>query len=217
MSRTALGPDQVEGTGLGRDHPGHVRTGHAAQNQRAKAVGVAGRDELVATRENQAVGPPHARERRGELVDQRALLATRHQLQDDLGVGVAREDAALGLELVAQALGVDQVAVVSDADRSIAQLGRERLDVLGQGAPGGRVAHVADRDPPRKAGQPGLIEDVGDVAHLADRVHRAAIDAHDTGRLLAAVLKGVQAQIGEVGRLLVIVDADYPAHVVSGS
>ena len=68
------------------------------------------------------------------------------------------------------------------------------------------------------AGVPGQVreavgrEDVVDVPHLADAAQVLAVRRDDAGRLLAAVLQGVQPQVGEVRCLRVTVDADDAAH-----
>ena len=55
-------------------------------------------------------------------------------------------------------------------------------------------------------------EDVVDVPHLADDAQLVAVGRDDAGRLLAAVLERVQAEVGEVRRLRVSVDSNDPAH-----
>ena len=63
--------------------------------------------------------------------------------------------------------GVDDVAVVADADLAVHAVDEQRLRV-GHGAlTGRRVARVADRDMAGQRRQRRLGEDLGDVAHLA--------------------------------------------------
>src|SRR5439155_25840082 len=96
---------------------------------------------------------------------------------------------------------------------------RAPLSVAGLGvAPraraGGRVARMADGDVPAQRGQVVVVEDVGDEAHvLLDYDPLAVADGHPR-RLLAAVLKGVEAVEGEMrDRCARRVDAEDPARL----
>ena len=55
-------------------------------------------------------------------------------------------------------------------------------------------------------------EDVGDEALLLPLMEPLAVGGDDAGRFLPAVLQRVQAEVGDVGRLGVAVDADDAAH-----
>ena len=68
------------------------------------------------------------------------------------------------------AIGVHQVAVVRDRDRTGVGAGVEGLRVAREAAARRRVAHVADRVAPRQPLQDVLVEDVGDQAHAAVHV-----------------------------------------------
>ena len=96
--------------------------------------------------------------------------------------------------------------------------GPERgLGVLpGRGA-GGRVPAVPDRDVAAQRGQRGLVEDLGDQAHVLVDHDPVAVADRDAGRLLAAVLQCVQAEVGELGDVLTRgPDAEDPAGVPRG-
>src|SRR5690349_13032579 len=56
---------------------------------------------------------------------------------------------------------------------------------------------------PGQGGQGGLVEDLGDQAHLLVHHDAAAVADRDAGRFLAAVLERVQAEVGELGDVLV--------------
>jgi hypothetical protein len=208
-----LGLDQVEGAGLRRQDVGVLPP---SDHQRAKPVGIAHADQL-------AVGQEHQRVRAGDLAqggDQPGhrieLRDLGHQVDDALGVAGGLEDRASGLEAGAQLVGVDQVAVVGDGDRAARVVEQERLGVAQLGAAGGRVAGVADGRAPGQAGQGLLVEDVGDQAH-ADVAAQALVAGDQPGGLLAAVLQGVQAQVGQVGGLVVTMDAEDATHGPSGT
>ena len=65
---------------------------------------------------------------------------------------------------------------------------------------------------PGRSVEPVGGEDVVDVAHLPHAAQLVAVGGDDAGRLLPAVLEGVQAEVGEVRRFRVSEDADDPAH-----
>ena len=75
----------------------------------------------------------------------------------------------------------------------------DRLRVLPGAAAGGRVAHVADRHVALERPQLLLVEDLGDEPEVAQRGDVAALAGGDPGRLLAAVLERVEAEVGEAG------------------
>ncbi len=57
-----------------------------------------------------------------------------------------------------------------------------------------------------------VSKDVGNEPARAAGMELLAVRADDAGSLLAAVLQGVQPEVGKVGSLLVAPDADNPAH-----
>jgi hypothetical protein len=98
--------------------------------------------------------------------------------------------------------GVGQVAVVTEGYRSAGGAAESRLRVLPAGRARGRVAAVADGEVPREAAQCRLVEHLGDEAHVLVNEDLVAVAGRDTGRLLAAVLQCVKAEIAELGDLL---------------
>ena len=142
-----------------------------------------------------------------------AALRSRVQMQQHLGVAGRPEDGSLADEFVAQLLRVDEVAVVADGDLAVRAVDQEGLRVLELALSGGRVADVPDRRRPEQPGEGPLVERVRDVAHLARGAEPLAVARDDAGALLPAVLEGVQPEIGEVGRLGMVVDAEDAALV----
>ena len=61
---------------------------------------------------------------------------------------------------------------------------------------------MADREVPGERGEVALVEDLRDQAHVLVDEDPAAVADRDAGRLLAAVLEGVEAEVGELGDLL---------------
>ena len=124
----------------------------------------------------------------GMLGDQRA---------DDLGVGRRVEVHAARDELVAQLGRVREVAVVAERDGAAATVADDRLRVLPGRRAGRRVARVADRGVADERLQLGLVEDLRDEAHLAQRRHAPPVGDRDARALLPAVLQRVHAEVGE--------------------
>ena len=136
----------------------------------------------------------------------------RDQVQDHLGVGGRLQDGAVAHQLAAQRQAVGEIAVVADREAAGVEIGEQRLDVAQQRLAGGRIAHMADR---HGAGQAvddlAAREGVADKAETALGMEAVAVEADDAGRLLAAVLQGVQAERRDGGGVGVPVDAEYAA------
>ena len=151
--------------------------------------------------EEQRVGAAHGGQCRDDALDQRLASGAGNQVHDHLGVDGGLEDRAARLELLAQIEGVDQVAVVRDGEAAVGELDHERLRVLQQRAAAGRVAIVADGGRAGEAAEDLVVEDVGDQSEAAVRQQQVAVGGDDARALLAAVLQGVQAEVGEIGGL----------------
>ena len=125
----------------------------------------------------------------------RGLRRAGDEVDDHLGVGGRLADRAVADEVAAQRQAVGEIAVMGDREAAAVELGEERLDVAQDGLAGGRVAHMADG---REALEPldgvAVGEAVADEAELALGMEDAAVEGDDAGRLLAAVLQGVQAE-----------------------
>ena len=126
---------------------------------------------------------------------------------------VDRNRDALLDQLVVEGDRVDEVAVVGERDRA-AVVAVDGLGVLPAGAAGRRVAHVADRHLAGQGLQRALVEDLGDEAEVALSGHVAAVAGRDAGRLLAAVLKREEREVGEARDVVLRrVDAEHAALV----
>jgi hypothetical protein len=199
------GAHQVHRAGLGTHDPA---VAEPAQRQRPEPVRVADGDQSF-------LGDEGEREGAGELgdrLDQRVVDAERLgagiEVQRHFSVAVGLEDRALAHQLVAQFAGVDDVAVVADADLAVHAVDEQRLGVGHRALAGGRVAGVADGNGARQRRQRVLGEDLGDVAHRAEGPHLHAVRHGDTRAFLAAVLQRVEPEVGHVGRLGVAVDTE---------
>ena len=69
-------------------------------------------------------------------------------MEHDLGIAARLEDRPLADELVAQFVGVDEVAVVADARSAVRAVDQDRLRVGQLALARGRIADVADRRVP---------------------------------------------------------------------
>lgn len=97
--------------------------------------------------------------------------------------------------------GVDQVAVVAERDGTVRGGAERRLGVLPHGGAGGRVAGVTDRDMTLERTERGLVEDLGDQAHVLEDEDLRAVADRDSRGFLASMLEGVEPEVSELGDL----------------
>ena len=166
--------------------------------ERPHPVRVAEGDDRALGHHHGRVGALQPRHHVGDRVLDELAAVGGEQRGDDLRVGGAAEvDPAL-LQLGPELDRVGQVAVVGERQLA-AVVAPDRLRVLPGAAAGGRVAHVADRHVALQRLQLLLVEDLGDEARVAHGGDVAALAGGDPGRLLAAVLERVEAEVGETG------------------
>ena len=135
-------------------------------------------------------------------------------MDDDLAVGGGLEHRAARLQPLAQLGKIHQVAVVRDRDSAARIFDDQRLAIFDGGGTSGRVAVVPDGAGAFELAQHVLVEDVGDQSHPAMGDERLAVGRYDASRFLPAMLQAVQAEIREVGRLGMPVDAEHSALLV---
>ena len=131
-----------------------------------------------------------------------------HEMDDHFAVGGGLEDRAVGFEFVAHHLGVDQIAVMRKRQVAKGKIDDERLRVLEIAGAGGRVAVMADRRAAWKSLQPVLGKHIGHQAHGLFLVKLLPVVGDDAGALLPPMLERVQAEIRQIRRFFVAVDAD---------
>ena len=136
------------------------------------------------------------------------------ELDDDLGVGGGLEVSAVALQAGAQVAEVDQVAVVGDGDEALGGVDADGLGVEQRRVAGGGVAGVADGHGAGQLGEHVVGEDFRDQAHALDVGQMLAVGGGDAGRFLAAMLQGVEAEIGLAGGVGMAVDGDDAAFFV---
>ena len=191
-----LGADDVEGAALGGDDEA---VAEPAERERPDAVRVAEGDDRVLGHHHGRVGALAAaasRRRPRPRCSGRSLEESSAAMISESEV--PRKAIPRSLQLGAELDRVGQVAVVGERDLA-AVVAPDRLGVLPGAAAGGRVADVADRHVAGQRPQLLLVEDLGDEAGVAQGRDVAALAGGDPGRLLAAVLERVEAEVGEAG------------------
>ena len=183
----------VEGAGLGGDDPAAVQ---APQAERAHAERVAHGEEGVGREDDEGVGALDASHHVGDALRPGVAGREGEDAGDDLGVGRGGELVALLLQVGAQRLGVDEVAVVAEGDLAVGAGDAERLGVLQAAGAGRRVAVVADGDVAAEVTEVLFVEDLGDEAHAGVDVKLVAVGCGDARALLASVLERVEAVEG---------------------
>ena len=131
-----------------------------------------------------------------------------HEVDDDLGVHGGLEDGAALFQAAADLPGVGEGAVVADGDHLAAVLHHEGLGVDEHGGAGGGIAHVADGQIPRELIQDPGVEDLGHQPQAPVHADPFAVAGDDAAGLLAPVLEGVEAEIGDPGRVGMPVNAE---------
>ena len=149
------------------------------------------------------------------MLDEALFLASRHEMQDHLGVGGRLADGAFFDEAVAQRQRVGEIAVMAQREAAGIEIDEERLHVAQHRIAAGRVADMADR---HVALQPldhrARGEMVADQADAALGMEMVAVEADDARRLLAAMLERVQAERGERRGIGMVEDAEDAALLV---
>ena len=210
-----LGADDVEGAGLAAEH---VALAQPPNREGAQSVLVAAGIDAVARHNQEGEGPFEHVQRIDNRVDARTVVVAGLLLDEvgqNLAVGGRLEEASLVLEILAQQLRVDDVAVVRQGEVARVVAEEEGLDVLRTAAARGRIAHVADGHAAAQGGELRLVEDLGHQSGSLDAAEvLPGVDGHDAGALLPAVLQGVESVVGQRGRIGHPVDTEDAALLV---
>ena len=165
-----------------------------------------------------AKGPLEHVQRVDDRIDARPVVVARlllDQVGQDLAVGGRLEEAALVLEVLAQQVRIDDVAVVRQGEVTRIVAEEERLHVLDAAASGRRVAHVADGHAAAERRELRLVEHLGHQTAPLDAAQPAVVThGHDAGPLLPAVLQRMQAVVGQRSGIGHAVDAEHAALLV---
>jgi hypothetical protein len=185
-----LAVERVDRRALAREHVAVLELPDA---ERPVALGVAHAQYGVVVHDRKrvrAVDPPHRPLHRADQVGLEQV--PRQVVGDHLGVAVAREGVAEVLELAAELVGVDEVAVVAEPERPALERDGERLGARLVEPARGRTADVADTRRAVERLEVPLREGVADQSPLDVTVLLEPVVGDDARRLLAAVLERVQ-------------------------
>ena len=105
-------------------------------------------------------------------------------------------------------MSINQVAIVGDGEAAAGVSDAERLGVDEHGRAGGGIAHMSNTEMALQAGKNILVEDFAHQPHALMMPHQSTITNADAGTLLAPVLKGVKAEIGKTGGVLVSINGE---------
>ena len=184
-------------------------------HQRPHAHRIAHAEQRLVGQQQQRVGALDPAQRVDHAVDDGRVVGAGDQVVDDLGVGGRLEQAADPHQLLAQQVGVGEVAVVGERQAAEVEIGEDRLDVAVRRAAGRGVAVMADRRIALQLGDDRLLaEDVADQAGGAVVVEMSAVEGDDAGGFLAAMLQRMQAERGVGGGIGSAVDAEQRTFLV---
>ena len=116
-------------------------------------------------------------------------------------------------ELVAQLVGVDQIAVVADGDLTVRAIDQNRLRVGEPAFAGGRIADVSDGDVTWQLRRASARRRRPRRSPSPRHADLAAVGGGDARALLTAMLQRVQAEVGHVGGFGMTEDAEDAALV----
>ena len=114
--------------------------------------------------------------------------------------------------------GVGEVAVVSQSKlNAVSHAHEQRLRIAQLRLARGGVAYVADGRLAGEMPEVFFAEHVGDKSHADMQMGGAftLVPRNDTRAFLAAMLQGIQTEVGEPGGVLMTGDAENTAHVPS--
>ena len=211
ISRTYSRIDEIEGASLRGDQPG---VAEAAEAERAKTAGIANGVKLIAREHEQRIGAFDLIERVAESAFQIVRRAASHQMHDDFGIAGGLENGAAMLESAAQLGGVGEIAVVRQGQLAFIAIDDDRLRIHQRRVARGGVARVSDGSRSREARQDLRLENFLHEAHALLEMQVDAIGRDDARRFLAAMLKSIETQIGELGGFEMAEDASDTAVIV---
>ncbi len=105
-------------------------------------------------------------------------------------------------------MGINQVPVVGDGEATAGVGDTERLGVDEHGGACGGITHVSNTEIALQTGKDVFVENLAHQSHALMMPHQSTITDADAGTLLAPVLKGVKAEIGKTGGVLVPINGE---------
>ena len=122
-------------------------------------------------------------------------------MQNNFAIGGRLENRAFALELVAQNICVNQIAIVGDRHLAADAIDHERLRVFDRAGAGGGIPGMANRATSFELFQFRLPEDLWDKPHVFVNQERSAraVAGHNSSALLPAMLEGEKTIVGQNG------------------
>ena len=135
-------------------------------------------------------------------------------MDDDFGVTVGLEDGAAMFEFAAMLAGVGEISIVPESELALVAINHDGLRVEESFVASGRVTCVTDGEIAREFRENAGLKNFFDFAHGAMSVEFFPVARDDAGGFLAAMLQGVETEIGEVSRFGMAEDAEDATVVV---
>src|SRR5579883_1797119 len=119
-------------------------------------------------------------------------------MNDYFGVAGGLKDRATMFEAAAELGGIREIAVVREGQFAFIAIDDDWLRVCERSIAGGGIARVANGGRTRQAGQHMGLEDFLDEAHGFFEMQDRAVGRNDACRFLAAMLKRVKPEVGQL-------------------
>ena len=156
-------------------------------------VGIPHADQALVGKHQQGIGAPDLAQGLDEALDEGVAAGAGQQMDDDLGIDRGNENGSPGLQLVPDAAGVDQVAVMGEGDGAPGILDGDGLGVSNWEEPVVEYRTWPMALGPGKCLKSVLVKNIGDQAHALVVEKLAVFHGADAGRFLAPVLEGMEA------------------------
>ena len=203
-----LSVDQIQRTGF---RAKDVASIDLAEHQGAESSRVSDTEECVRCETEQRESTFQRPDGIDKSVGEIFLLGACKEVKDDFGVAGGSEYGALVDQVVAEQVGVYQVAVMANGDLPKLAVNEYGLHVGGRRLACSGVADVPDGGTALELGQNIGVENIGDKALGFPSLEPAGCRRHDTGGFLSSVLQSVEAQVGQPCSVGVSKDTEDPA------
>ena len=206
------GADQFERAGLAADD---ISVSQTAERQGLDAIFVAGGIDPVLGHDDESETAFHHIQGADDAEDTVLTGILLDQVGQQFAVRPGLEDRAHLLQIIGDILGIHEVAVSGDREVPGIVMEEKGLDIVQSALRLVGVLHAADADLALEA-----VEDSG-IEHFIDQSERTvtvtlfALESHDAGSFLPAVLQGMETVIDDCGRLLDAICSEN-AHLTCG-
>ena len=195
---------------LAGDHPAALEP---AEHQRADALRVAGGVERVLVHPDEGVGAAQLRQQLDRALLDGLADVVGQQRGDDPGVvgglvgsltcsSSSPSSSPRSSTICASSVVLMRLPLWASAIDAVDRRVERRLGVVPGARPRWSSSGVTDGDVALEGLQRGLVEDLRDQAHVLVDQDLPAVAHRDAGRLLAAVLEGVEPEVGQLGDVL---------------